>query len=303
MLGFLGRHATAFLAGGVFLGLALQGLAAILKPLLMPSIAALLFLSVLRLDWALIAGYARRPLVAALASLWQLVASPLLVWGLAGLIGLPPVLATALILNAAASPVMSSPAFARLLGLNAELVVVVLAATTIVLPLTLAPVALWLLRQGTVIDPADYAARTALYLVLPLAAAAAFRALAGSDRIAARDAGIQGLIVIVLLVFAVAVMDGVTARLAGEWRLVLLFLAAATAHNLGFQLATVWIFRPAGRRSAMSLGLAAGYRNMALVVAVTGGTAPDLLLYLAIAQVPIYVLPFLTRPLIRRIDA
>ncbi|NNG04500.1 MAG: hypothetical protein HKM95_10425, partial [Inquilinus sp.] len=215
----------------------------------------------------------------------------------------PPVLATALILNAAASPVMSSPAFARLMGLNAELVVVVLAATTLLLPLTLAPVALWLLRQGAAIDPADYALRTGLYLALPLAAAFLFRRLAGVRRIAARDAEIQGLIVVVLLVFAVAVMDGVTVRLAGEWRLMLLFLIAATAHNLGFQLLTGWVFRPLGRHSAMSLGLAAGYRNMALVVAVTGGVAPDLLLYLAVAQVPIYVLPFLTRPLIRRLAA
>lgn len=303
MLGFLGRHATACLAGGVFLGLALQGLAATLKPLLMPSIAALLFLSVLRLDWRLMADYARRPLLVALASGWQLVASPLLVWGLAGLAGLPPALATALVLNAAASPVNSSPAFARLLGLNAELVVVVLTVTTILLPLTLAPVALWLLRQGTAIDPVEYAQRTALYLALPLAAAFGFRRLAGDGRIAARDAELQGLIVVVLLVFAVAVMDGVTARIAGEWPLMVVFLIAATAHNLGFQLATALAFRPLGRRSAISLGLAAGYRNMALVVAVTGGVAPDLLLYLAVAQVPIYMLPFLTRPLIRRLAA
>ena len=196
ILGFLGRHATACLAGGVFLGLALQGLAAALKPLLMPSIAALLFASILRLDWRKIAGYARNPRLVALASCWQLAASPVLAWGLAALVGLPPALATALVLNAAASPVNAAPAFARLLGLDAELVVAVLAVTTIALPLTLAPVALWLLRQDAAIDPADYALRTALYLALPMAAAVLFQRLAGPARIAARDAEIQGLVVV-----------------------------------------------------------------------------------------------------------
>ena len=59
-LGGIGRHATLLLAGGVFSGLLLQDLAAALRPLLMPSIGLLLFLSVLRLDWQRVFAYARR---------------------------------------------------------------------------------------------------------------------------------------------------------------------------------------------------------------------------------------------------
>ncbi len=299
----IGRHATLLLAVGVFSGLLLQGLAAALKPLLLPSIGLLLFLSVLRLDWKRVFAYARRPAAAGLATVWQLVASPLLVWGLATAIGLPPALVAALVLNAAASPVFSSTAFARLLGLDVELTVVVLTVTTLLLPLTLAPVALGLLSRETDIGAADYAVRVGLFLVLPLAAAWAARRLIGEARIDAQDAALQGLVVIVLLVFAIAVMDGVTPRILSEGGTVLLYLACAFALNLGFQALTPLLFRSMGLGPALSLGLVAGNRNMALVFAVTGATEPDLLLYLAVAQIPIYLSPLLTRPVYGRLLA
>lgn len=299
----IGRHATLLLAVGVFSGLLLQGLAAALKPLLLPSIGLLLFLSVLRLDWNRVFAYARRPAAAGLATIWQLVASPLLVWGLATAIGLPPALVAALVLNAAASPVFSSTAFARLLGLDVELTVVVLTVTTLLLPLTLAPLALGLLSRETDIGAADYAMRVGLFLVLPLAAAWAARRLIGEARIDAQDAALQGLVVIVLLIFAIAVMDGVTPRILSEGGTVLLYLAGAFALNLGFQALTPLLFRSIGLGPALSLGLVAGNRNMALVFAVTGATEPDLLLYLAVAQIPIYLSPLLTRPVYGRLLA
>ncbi len=292
----IGRHATLLLAGGVFSGLLLQDLAAALRPMLLPSIGTLLYLSVLRLDWQRVFAYARRPVVTGLATTWQLVVSPVLVWGVATGIGLPPALITALVLNAAGSPVFSSTAFARLLGLDVELTVVVLAVTTVLLPITLAPLALGLLARETAIDPAGYAVRVGLFLVLPLAAAWATRRLAGERRIDSLDEPLQGLTVIVLLIFAIAVMDGVTPRIVSESDTVLLFLAGAFAVNLGFQAVTSLLFRPMGLRPALSLGLVSGNRNMALVFAVSGATEPDLLLYLAVAQIPIYLSPLLTRP-------
>lgn len=299
VLAAAGRHATLLLAVGVFAGLLLQDLARALWPLFLPSIGLLLFLSVLRLDWQRVVAHARRPMVTGLATLWQLVVSPVLVWSIANAIGLPPSLVAALVLNAAASPLMSVPAFARLLGLDVELAVVALAITTLLLPVTLAPVVLALLSRETAIDPVDYAARVAFLLVLPLAAAWVVRRLAGAERIDSLDERLQGMTVVVLLVFAIAVMGGVTARILAEPRTVLLYLSAAFALNLGFQLVTPMLFQRAGRRIALSLGMVSGYRNMALVFAVTGAIEPDLLLYLAVAQVPIYVAPLLTQRIYR----
>lgn len=300
-LAAIGRRATLLLAVGVFAGLLLQDLAAALKPLFLPSIGVLLFLSVLRLDWRRVVTYARRPLATGLAAVWQLAVSPVLVWGIATGIGLPPSLVAGLVLSAAGSPLMSMPAIARLLGLDVELTVVVLAVTTLLLPLTLAPVVAGLLGRGMTIDAGGYAIRVMVFLVLPLSAAWAVRRMAGTQRIESLDDRLQGLTVIVLLIFAIAVMDGVTARILSDGRTVLLYLAAAFALNLGFQLLTPLLFHRMGRRPALSLGLVSGNRNMGLVFAVTGATEPDLLLFLAVAQVPIYVLPLLTQRAYRRL--
>ncbi len=105
-LAAIGRRATKLLlAVGVFAGLLLQDIAAALKPLFLPSIGVLLFLSVLRLDWRRVVAYARRPVATGLATVWQLAVSPVLVWGIATGIGLPPSLVAGLVLSAAGSPI------------------------------------------------------------------------------------------------------------------------------------------------------------------------------------------------------
>jgi bile acid:Na+ symporter, BASS family len=62
------------------------------------------------------------------------------------------------------------------------------------------------------------------------------------------------------------------------------------------------LFRPAGRRRAASIGLMSGNRNMGLMLGLAGGLGSgDLLLYLAVAQVPIYLSPLLAGPVYRRL--
>jgi BASS family bile acid:Na+ symporter len=56
-----------------------------------------------------------------------------------------------------------------------------------------------------------------------------------------------------------------------------------------------------GRRQALTMGLSSGYRNMAIMLVLTAGIAgPDMWLYVAMAQFPMYILPMLTNPLYRR---
>ena len=78
LLALLGRLATPALAAGLFLGLAAPPLARLLQPLLLPAVVVLLFLSLLRLDWSLLAGHVRRPGLVLLVVGWQLLVSPLL---------------------------------------------------------------------------------------------------------------------------------------------------------------------------------------------------------------------------------
>ncbi|MCK6452540.1 MAG: hypothetical protein L6R19_17080 [Alphaproteobacteria bacterium] len=64
------------------------------------------------------------------------------------------------------------------------------------------------------------------------------------------------------------------------------------------------LFSPAGRTTALTVGHMFGYRNMALPLAVLADAAPaGFALYVAMAQLPMYMLPVLTVRLYRRLLA
>jgi BASS family bile acid:Na+ symporter len=59
---------------------------------------------------------------------------------------------------------------------------------------------------------------------------------------------------------------------------------------------------PLGLRTAASAGLMSGNRNMALYLAVLpAGTDPRILLFFGLCQLPLFLSPFLLRPVYRRL--
>ena len=68
------------------------------------------------------------------------------------------------------------------------------------------------------------------------------------------------------------------------------------------QLAGGLLFAPLGCRLALTAGLLLGNRNMGLLlVALPAGSDPDIGLFLAVGQIPIYTLPALTLPIYRKL--
>lgn len=303
-LAFLNRHARLILAAGIFAGLALPGLAALLRPLVETAVVMSLSLSMLRLDWGAVFAWGRRPLRAAAALGWILLLAPLLTFAGVTLLGLPPGLSVALVFAAAAPPVTASPAFALLLGLDAALALVLLVAGTAILPLTLLAVAFWLLDLELTIGLGPFLLRVAVYIVLPFAISAAARRFIARERLDGWATEINGLIVLALVIFAIAIMDGVTARLLADPWTVAGFTASAFILNMSLQAIGTGLFFWLGWQDALTMGLASGYRNMAIMLVLTAGMAgPDMWLYVAIAQFPIFVMPMLTNPLYRRVLA
>ena len=109
---WLGRHGSAIIAVGVFLGLVFPPLASLLKPLLIPAIVGPFLIALIRLDWRRLGDYLTRPAPTALALVWLLVLSPLLVHAVVRLLGLPAPIHGGLVLMAAAPPLMASGALA-----------------------------------------------------------------------------------------------------------------------------------------------------------------------------------------------
>ena len=302
LLGFLGRHARWALPAGVFVGIVLPDLATLLRPLLTYLVIGTLTTALLRLDWDRIAQAARRPALPGWITLWQLVASPLVVWFGTGFAGLAPDLRLVLLLQAAAPPIGSAAVFAMILGLDGVLAVVATVATTLVLPLTLTPlVALLLPQTGVQVDLAAFFVRVTLVVAAPFALSFTLRQAIGHARLARNDELLAGLNVVLLVVFAIVVMDGVTARLLRDPRFIgelLLVACVATAllHLAGFAL-----FRRAGAAAAYGAALLSGNRNMGLMLAITAGTAGlTFSLYVGITQIPMYFAPLALTPFVRR---
>lgn len=300
ILSWFGKHATGCLAAGVFLGLAVPDLSASARPLLVPAIAAMLTLSLLRLEPAAVGAALRKPHLVVPAVGFVLLVSPLLGYGAATALDLAPGIAVALVVWTASPPLISVPAIAALVGLDGALALTVTTAAGLLVPVTLPPIVFALLGLELDIGPAALALRLAALLAGSALAATAIRRLAGSARLQRGAAAIDGAFVIVMLLFAVAVMHGVTDAAAAEPARVAGLLALVFGASLAMQGLGWLVFRPAGAPVATTLALACGNRNMALVLgAAPAAFHPDSFLFLALLQFPIYLLPALLRPVYR----
>lgn len=302
LLTILSVRATAILAGGIFLGLAWPAAARAFSPLLAPSVFVILTAALVRLDWRQTLAYARRPGLMILILLWLLGLAPLLTVLVVSLAGLPPGLATAIVLMAAAPPIMSSIAFSLLLRLDTPLATIAVFLATLLVPLTLPPLALALLDLRLTVGIGELMLRIGVLAFGAAAAAAAIRVFVPARVLGDRADEIDGLSVLMLLVFGIAIMDGVTATALRDPGLVALAVGLAFAANITLQAAGAGLFWWLGRRQALTVALVSGNRNMGLLLAALAGTADaEVALYFAVGQLPIFMLPLLLRPLYRRL--
>jgi BASS family bile acid:Na+ symporter len=302
LLSWMLRHATTVLAAGVFLGLAAPPLAGALRPFLFVSVFVLLATTFYRLDWRAVGGYARRPGLTAIIAIGLLVMMPIVVAAVVFELGLRTALATALVLNACGPPILSSIPFAHLLRLDPALAAMTVFTTTILAPLTIPLMAVKLIGIDLDIGVAAFMLRLVLLAVGALVVAGLLRMLVPRQHQARVERAADGLLVVFLLVFAVAIMDGVTAALLDRPVVVLDMAIAAFAINISLQVVGAGVSALLGPRRSLTIGMMNGNRNMALILAALAGSADvNVLLYMAVGQLPIYVLPALLAPLYRRL--
>ena len=304
-LAWLGRQGTRAVAASLFIGVMLPPLAALLKPIFAYALFALLCLAFLRVDPAEVRKHFTRPKLVAAASIWMMLGTPLLI-GLSllalGMSDRLPGLYIAMILQAAAPPVISAPTLAALMGLDAALSLATLVVCTAVTPLTAPLFAALFVGADMALSPIALGAK-----LLAMLAGAAFvawlvRRMAGQPWIDAQKERIDGLSVVALFFFAVALMDGVLYSILNEPLKVLGLTLLSFALSFGLAGLTALIFARLGMAQALALGLAAGNRNMGLMLAAAGTAVPELTwLYFAVAQFPIYLMPAMLKPLARRV--
>jgi hypothetical protein len=303
-LAWLGRQGTRAIAALVVVGIALPPLGEMLRPYVAEAIFLLLCISFMRVDTAALRAHARRPGIALAATAWTMIAVPALI-GIGCLaIGLDkssPDLFLALMLQAVASPMMAAPALAALMGLDSTLTLITLVAGTALVPLT-APLFAWMLFGGALtLSPLALGLKLALMLAGSLGVAMTIRWTFGIAAIRRHREPIDGINIVILLVFVSAVMGSVAGEFWADPQRVVGIALLSFAVFFTLTAATMLVFRRAGHERALALGLLVSQRNMGLMVAATAGALPELTwLYFALSQFPIYLSPQLLKPVVGR---
>jgi bile acid:Na+ symporter, BASS family len=190
------------------------------------------------------------------------------------------------------------------LGLDGALALLSMVAATLVMPVTLPPLVLDLIGLALGLSVSTLMLRLALFIGGAALLAALLRRLCGVAWLRRHTLELSGLNVLILLLFAIAIMDGVTARLFSEPRAVLLYAAAALVASVALQALSFLVFFRLARIPALTIGLIGGNKNMAVAWAnLAGAASPELNLFFAAMQLPIYVLPALLKPVYRRMGA
>lgn len=303
-LAWLGRQGTRALAVSIFIGLAVPPLAAYVKPHLSETVFVLLLFSYLRTDPAALRRYMRAPRLAIIATLWIMVAVPLIFGAAYTATGLReswPELFTIMILHIAISPITSAAAFAALIGLDTAFALLTLIIANAVTPVTTVGITYFFLGTA-LISPIELGLKLTFFFVATGTAAWVIRRLAGQEWIERQSETLDGLNVIAVFVFAIAAMDGVVAQVVADPLFALTLLGYAfllTAVLIGLSLI---VFLRAGIELGLVVGLLSGFRNLGLVMAAIGATLPPVAwFYFAVVQFPIYIFPALLRPLARRL--
>jgi BASS family bile acid:Na+ symporter len=303
-LAWLGRQGTRALAASIFLGLAVPPLAAYVKPYLGESVFVLLLFSYLRTDPAAFGRYLRSPGLIIVISLWVMVAIPLLfgtAYLLSGVRETLPALYTIMILQLAITPITSSAAFAALIGLDVALSLAAMILCNALSPLTSVAFS-YLFLGSSAFSPLELGIKLFRFFGSAGALAFAIRRFAGQSWIERQSEHIDGLNVLAVFLFAIAAMDGVPRQVAADPLFALelvAFIVALTCAQFGL---SVLVFWRAGVDRGLVIGLLSGFRNIGLVMATLGTSLPDLAwFYFALAQVPIYLMPAILRPLARRL--
>lgn len=306
-LDYVGRHATKFLFGGVLVGLALPPLAALLRPGLVVFLLLPLTMALMRLDWSAFHAYARRPLLVLPMVVFLLLACPLLVFAALEPLGLPRPLMEAIVLMAAAPPITGTVAISLILGLDAALAVIVMVIATALVPFTLPPLALMLLNIEIQMSLAEFMGRLALMVGVAFGGALLVRWRVKPEWLRDNSRLIDGCSVVALVLFAIAIMDGVAAKLMAQPGYVILATVSAFIANLLLQalgyVAGRHIFR-LGQPAALTLGILTGNCNMGLVmVSLADRAVFDMVVFFAMGQLPMYMLPGLLQPVYRKLAA
>ncbi|MBH68740.1 MAG: hypothetical protein CMM58_10345 [Rhodospirillaceae bacterium] len=301
-LNLIGRYGTIIMPVGVVLGLSFPSLSQITKPLAEPLVLLMLGVSIYRLDPSLIFKTLKRFKVITIGIVWILIVMPFCIFGLTKLADLPVGLLIIVVAWSACPPLVSTPGLAILIGLDAATALLVMIGATVLFTVSLPIILLVLTGTGFDLDPITMSFQLIGIVCICGLTAQLARFLVGKSVAKSSEPAADGVIVLLMALFAVTIMGGVHEPWQNNPQKVIQFLIVAAAACIFSQSFCALIFSQFHRATAGSIALASGSRNLALLIPVANGTfADNLWLYLAVVQIPVYFLPLLAKPLYQKL--
>ena len=304
LLAALGRQGPRALSAIVAIGILVPPFGAAFKPFLTAAVFGLLCISFVRLDTRAFLGYLRKPGLVLLATVWSTLLVPLLFGVLCLAFGIRqrwPELYLGLTLQGIAPPMMSAPAIAALLGLDATLVLASMIASTALIPITAPLLAYLLIGPDMALAPLAIGVKLLAVLTGSAAVGLGLRCVVPSGSVERHADAIGGLNILILFVIVAALMETVAAQLTAAPLTLVAYAVLAFAVFAALLYGTTLLFIRAGHPRAMAIGLMVAQRNLGLMISATGNALPSLTwLYFAVCQFPIYLSPKLLQTVIRR---
>ncbi len=295
--------------GGVIVGFAVPAVSELLKPFLSVLLVATLVFGLLQVDFERLAGFRKQawPITGLLFAVLLLL--PVFVALEAKVVlvpyGLPQGIADGLILAALSPPLLAAPAIAFLLGLDSLLAFVVAMIAHLLAPLTVTFLAQWLVGPHLQIDSVELMSRLTLIIGAGFAIGLALRRIPLTARVSKQHRGVVDILSIATLtLLAAALMDGVAEIAINDPQYVLIAVACGFLLNPLLQLLGAFLFVKSGFEMSLTVGLLAGYRNVGLLIAaLAGGADQEIIAFLAIVQIPAFVIPMLSGPVLKKVKS
>ncbi len=284
-----------FLAASIFLGIAFPALAALCKPLLLPMVFLLFVFAILQVSFGDAAVAAFRGLTVWIILLWQLIVLPLVALLLFSF-HLENELFVFGVVALCSCAITATTALSRMLGLNDALALVVGLIGSLLMPLPLYLVMQHGLGLETVIDPLNYLLRVLLFIVVPFALVYVLRELISESQDALIRKHVSTAVMGLLMIFGLAVMDGVQALLLEDPWTVISYVLFSFCLSVVVQIVTRFALGFLGTRDASTAAILCAYRNVGVIAAITGDSlGNNFLIFLGLWQLPMYTLPILLR--------
>lgn len=296
-----GRHGPLLLCVGVLIGLFLPQLASLARPLMGAAVFIFTLGAFLKVERSAFHDESKSAASLVTVLFWTTFGVPMASYMLIASTTFPPDIQVGIVLATLAPPVGSAAAIAAMLGLNTSLALIATVAATLAMPIYLPLLAKPMIGANISINTFELSLRLAIIIGGAAVASYLLRRFA-RNWVNKNPHAMTGLSVVGLIVVAIGAMYGMDVRILADPGRAAEVLMLAFGLNVAFQLLGAAMFFCLGTSRSLTVGLVSGNRNVTLVWAAAGPLLiahADAELFLAMSVFPIFMLPVVTKQLMK----